>query len=115
MKILLISLLLVLSCHTLAVSHVTTKIWPKPANFTFTPEGTNLTVSPCDIKYIVEAPSAILVSEIISLYQIQVFGCAKTTEGKVSVNVVVKNTDVMIATTLAHEKYSLTIRENNKW
>ncbi len=105
-----------LVCSTLAqTNHTTDKIWPKPANFSYNVSGENITVSPCDIKYVIEAPSQLTISEIISLYQIQVFGCGKTTEGKVILNVIVKNTDQFIATDLKHEKYSLIIRNNSRW
>lgn len=90
-------------------------LWPRPVNFTSTPEGDNVTVSPCDIKYIVESPGQSIVEEVINLYQIQVFGCSKTTQGKVSLNVVVKNTDQLLPSDVKHEHYSILLRNNSKW
>jgi hexosaminidase len=52
---------------------------------------------------------------MINLYLIQVFHCTKIQEGKISINVVVKNTDTLVATDLKHEKYSLIIRNTSKW
>jgi hypothetical protein len=46
-------LLLTFLALSTATSNSTNKIWPKPANFTYTPEGDNYTVSPCDLKYVV--------------------------------------------------------------
>lgn len=74
-----------------------------------------MTVSPCDIKYVVESPGQIYVQEMINLYLIQVFQCTKIQEGKIAMNVVVRSTDIMVPTDVKHEKYSLIIRNNSKW
>jgi hypothetical protein len=93
----------------------TNLLWPRPVNFTYTPDGDNVTVSPCDIKYIVESPGQSIVEEVINLYQIQAFGCSKTTQGKVSLNVVVKNTDQLLPSDVKQEHYTILLRNNSKW
>ena len=59
LALLLIALPLILCANS--TSNSSNKLWPKPANFTFTPEGPNITVSPCEIKYSVSSPGQIYV------------------------------------------------------
>lgn len=60
MKILLVALALVL-LSTAANITTNTILWPKPANYSSDSAGLNVTVSPCDIKYVVESPGKIYV------------------------------------------------------
>jgi len=101
MKVLLfMTILLVLA--SAATEHTSNRLWPKPANLTYDPEGENVTVSPCNIKYVVESPGQPYIEDIISLYQVQIFKCAKIEPGSLIMNVIVKNTDQFIATDLKH-------------
>ena len=74
-----------------------------------------MTVSPCDIKYVVTSPGQIYVEQIINLYLIQVYKCNKITPGKVVLNVVVRNVDILVPTDVKHEKYSILLRNSDKW
>lgn len=51
-----------------------------------------------------------IVQEIISIYLTQVFKCSQQPMSNITLAVVVKNTDQMIATNVSQEKYSLVIR-----
>jgi hypothetical protein len=110
-----ILILAILSLALAATSNATNTLWPRPINYTYTPEGPNVTVSPCDIKYVVSSPGQLYVEDMINLYLIQVFKCAKVQPGKIVLNVVVKTVDPLIPTDLKHEKYLLIIRESGKW
>lgn len=79
MKIILICFLLAIS---LTLNTTTTNLlWPKPAYFTSDNEGLSITISPCDINYIVESPGKAYVDDIINLYLTTVFKCTKIKKG----------------------------------
>jgi len=56
-----------------------------------------------------------VVQEIINIYLTQVFKCSQQPMSNITLAVVVKNTDQMIATNVSQEKYSLIVRESNNW
>jgi hypothetical protein len=58
MKLLLNALLvLFMAFGCMAVTlHNTTRLWPKPANLSYDSEGDNITINPCNIKYVVSSP-----------------------------------------------------------
>jgi hypothetical protein len=59
MKALLLAICVAAVCA--ATFNTTSKLWPRPANLSFTTDGENVTASPCDIKYVVESPGQIYV------------------------------------------------------
>lgn len=69
-----------------------------------------MVISPCKINYKISSPSNMIVQEIISIYLTQVFKCSQQPMSNITLAVVVKNTDQMIATNVSQEKYSLVIR-----
>lgn len=115
MKVLLLFMAVLLVLSSTATVHTSNRLWPKPANLTYDPQGENVTVSPCNIKYVVESPGQPYVEEIISLYQVQIFKCVKIVPGNLVMNIIVKNTDQFIATDLKHEKYTLSLKDGKKW
>lgn len=72
-------------------------------------------VDPCTITYKIEANPSDYVNQILKLYLIEVFQCTELKPGAVQLNIVVKNSNQMIAEQVAHEAYSLTIRATDKW
>ena len=105
----------VLVVSALAASSNTATLWPKPSNYSYDPAGPALVVSPCSIKFSVTSPEKIYIEEIITHYQIKVFGCAKIDQGKVELAVTTKNAGQFTATNLTHEKYTLTLHNETKW
>jgi hypothetical protein len=92
-------------------SNKTTNIlWPMPKNLETNTSATPLIISPCRINYKITSPSNILIQEIVTLYMIQVFKCSQQPKANITLNIVVKNTDQMIATNVSQEKYSLILR-----
>lgn len=61
--VLLLSTILISSCASSGDI-----LWPKPASFTFTPDGETVTVNPCSINFVVESPSKYFVQQIIMHY-----------------------------------------------
>jgi hexosaminidase len=86
-----------------------------PTGFSYDPAGPNITVSPCSLTFVINSPDQIYIQEIITLYQLKVFGCPKTDQGKIQVTVNVKNGGQFTALNLTHEKYSLSLPDVSKW
>ena len=116
LKLLLLVLLALLCCSgSTAASHDSPFLWPLPTNYTYYPDGTNVTISPCDVKYEVNAADKVQILEIISIYLIEVFKCASRSPGKATLAIEVRNKNQFIATDLKHEKYTLNIPNQKSW
>lgn len=111
----LIVLAVLLLAASSAIVHTTSLLWPKPANFSMDNAAETFTISPCEIKYVVESPGQVFVEELLNLYLVDVFGCTKLEPGKLVMNIVVKSGDQFIATDLKHEKYSISLKDTKKW
>lgn len=44
-----------------AAAHDSSFLWPLPANYTYYPDGANVTISPCDVKYEVNAADKVYI------------------------------------------------------
>jgi hypothetical protein len=108
-------LLLAVVALSRADDYLYNNLWPLPNNLNYTLTGDNVTISPCNLKYVVEAPGQAFVEDMIKLYLTDVFKCKIIKEGSVIVNVVVSNTNQLVPTDVLHEKYSIFIRNNSRW
>lgn len=73
-------------------------------------------VSPCDIEYIIDAPSNTEIQEILDWYLTKVFKCRiLRATGHVSLRIAVANTALLIPTDVSHEVYELELGNNRKW
>ena len=91
--------LLILLAYSLdALSRTTTKLWPKPANFTYDTAGTQLLVAPCSMKFTINGSDTLGVQLMVNLYQINVFGCSKTDQTNQELVITVANAGQYIAT-----------------
>ncbi len=106
--------LICLSVQT-ATAHDSSTLWPLPINYSYDTAGTNVTISPCDVKYEVNAADKVYIEEIISIYLIEVFKCQSRSPGKATLAISVTNKNQFLATDLKHEKYTLTLPSSNKW
>jgi hypothetical protein len=102
LKILFIIALL--SFSSLAIlSRTTDKLWPKPLSFTTDTDGSPLSLSPCHMKFIVNADTeAEYVQQIISLYQNKVFGCTEIDQTRGDLTIAIINGGQMTATDVNH-------------
>lgn len=73
-------------------------IWPLPTQFTFNSSSESLSLSPCNVRYIIESPIAPIVEEMMNLYLKNAFNCQDRTPGSVSLNVVVKSSNMTLPT-----------------
>jgi len=85
-----------------ATSHDSKKLWPKPTNYTYDPEGLQVTVSPCSMKFTFNGNDSLGAQQIVNFYQINVFGCSKTDQTKGELVVTITNGGQYIATDLKH-------------
>jgi hexosaminidase len=93
----------------------TDTLWPLPHTYTYDSEGENMTVSPCQIKYIISSPDKIYIQEIISLYLINVFNCRSSEQGKTQLTITVPNQGQFIATDKKHEVYNISLNKEGRW
>ncbi len=84
----------------LEASKTSNILWPLPKSIESNPNATTLVISPCKINYKISSPSSIVVQEIINIYLTQVFKCAQQPMSNITLAVVVKNVDQMIATNI---------------
>ena len=57
----LLAVVVVLSSASGATLHSTDFLWPRPLNVSLESPGTNVTVSPCNIKYVINAADKIYI------------------------------------------------------
>ena len=110
-------LLLLLAVLTLiAAANPADVLWPKPRHFSSSPQGETVPVSPCDIEYIIDAPSNAEIQQIIDWYLTKVFKCRILRQtGPVSLRIAVANTALLIPTDVSHEVYGLELTSDRKW
>lgn len=113
MKIALLLLLLLASVS--ADNYLSYNLWPLPNSFQLYPTGDNITISPCNLKYVISSPGPTFVQEMISLYLTSVFKCPIIKEGNITLNVIVRNVNRFVPTDVEHEKYSIYLTTNGKW
>ena len=110
------AVLIILIVTSLAVQQSDSNLlWPLPINYTYETEGQNLTVSPCEINFNIEAADKIYVQEIITLYLLNVFKCSSSAKGNYTLTVQVANAGQLVATDKKHEKYTLEINNSSLW
>lgn len=56
-----------------------------------------------------------MIRDLIKLYQTNVFKCKIAKEGDITVNVIVRNVNRFVPTSVDDEKYSIHISNANKW
>ncbi len=86
---------------SLDASKTSNILWPLPKSVESNPNATSLVISPCKINYKISSPSSVVVQEIINIYLTQVFKCAQQPMSNITLAVVVKNVDQMIATNIS--------------
>ena len=82
--------------------HQTDYLWPMPTSFTRKPDGVNLTLSFCNLKFVIDSPDQISIQMKITFYQTKVFACDTVAPGNVEVVITVPNMGQYIATDLTH-------------
>ena len=88
--ILVIAIVVILLTQINALkSNKTDVLWPLPASYSFETEGENIVMDPCEINYVIEAPIAQQVRDIVNYYLDSVFKCQKGRSAKVIMNIVV--------------------------
>ena len=96
MRVILIALLII-SCLSV-LKHDTNTLWPRPTSYTYDDANSSMTVSPCQINYIIEAADKVYIQEIIAIYLIEAFGCTSSEKGKSSLTISVANRGQFVAT-----------------
>lgn len=96
-------LVLAIAAITASATGSTDKIWPKPVSFSSNPHGETVTVSPCDVQYVIEASQQAEINTIIEWYLTKVFKCPRDRQaGQIALNINVKNGDLLIPTDVNH-------------
>ena len=109
----IVLLLLAIVALTLATTSTTNKIWPKPASFSSNPQGETLTVSPCDVQYVISGSQQNEINTIIEWYLNKVFKCPRDRQaGSIALNINVNNGDLLIPTDVSHERYTLSLENH---
>ena len=73
MKIVLLLLLLLASAT--AGNSLLNNLWPLPNSYSFNPDGDSISISPCNIKYVISSPGPTYVQDMLTLYLTSVFKC----------------------------------------
>lgn len=94
-------------------SNITNTLWPKPKNFSSLSTAT-LTISPCQLSYLINAGDKLSIESTISLYQNKVFNCSTIVQ-RATLAIKVTHKGQFIATKLQHETYTLTLSNNTNW
>ena len=114
--IFVVAILTTLSLQSYAIaSNKTDVLWPLPASYSFETEGENIVMDPCEINYVIEAPIAQQVRDIINYYLDTVFKCQKGRPAKVIMNIVVEKAVPLLPKETFHEAYSILLRPNYRW
>ena len=72
-------------------------------------------MDPCEINYVIEAPIAQQVRDIINYYLDSVFKCQKGRPSKVIMNIVVEKAAPLLPKETVHESYNILLRTNYRW
>lgn len=105
----LLALALLLVGLQAATGYNSSFLWPRPTIYSYDTAGANLTISPCQVNYIIQAADKVYIQEIISIYLIDVFKCSQSQPGKTNLTISVTHGGQFVATNLSHEKYTLNL------
>lgn len=83
LRTLLVVVLLCASCSAFPL------FWPQPWQVTINPTATPLSISPCNVRYIVQSPLDSSIQSIIDFYLDSVFKCKSKVPANYSINIVV--------------------------
>lgn len=90
-------------------------LWPYPQYVSSNSQAPPLRVSPCDIRYSIDSPTAPYIQAIIDFYLDSVFTCAKKGDSGFTIIITVNGKTVNLPLTVQQESYSLIVRQTNKW
>lgn len=102
----------VLTSHTAVAAPL---LWPKPQHMTFNASAPPVTVSPCEVRYLVQSPLQPYIQNTIDFYLSTVFHCPSTPQSNYTLTIGVPASSVNLPLEPVQEAYSLIIRDSNKW
>lgn len=94
----ILALCLLISTAWAALSRTTEKLWPRPLSFTYDTEGASISISPCNMKFTINAAESAYIQQIISEYQTKVFQCPQIQQTRGELLIAVVNGGVLTAT-----------------